>query len=248
MVIGMRTSNIPGAYPHFLCMRRSPLAEGIYSPLLQSDPNKLCVFAHLAQSLDGRIALENGESKWLSGPEDLDHTHQLRAISDAILVGAATIQYDNPRLTVRRVPGESPMRVVVDPRLRLRGDYHVFAPGGPPTVVICGENAEGSAPVDTIRIPTVDGRLRPADICEVLYARGVRRLMIEGGALTVSHFLNAGCLERLHIVIAPVILGQGRSSLLLETLPSLGHALRPKVAVHMLGEDILLDCDLSENQ
>ena len=222
------------------------MAEDIYSSLLQAAPERLLVFAHLAQSLDGRIALESGESKWLSGTEDLDHTHQLRAISDAVLVGASTIHQDNPQLTVRRVAGDSPLRVVVDPNLRLDGDHHVFAPGGPPTLVICGEDAEGSAPVDTLRLPMVDGRLRPDDICEALYARGVRRLMIEGGAITVSRFLDAGCLDRLHLVIAPVLLGQGRSSLLLDTLPSLSLALRPKVTVHMLGNDILLDCQFTE--
>ena len=73
------------------------------------------VVAHLGQSLDGRVATVTGSSRFVTGPEDVRHTHRLRALFDAVLVGARTACIDNPRLTTRLVPGRQPARVIVDP-------------------------------------------------------------------------------------------------------------------------------------
>ena len=79
----------------------------------------------------------------------------------------------------------------------------------------------------------------------VLAERGLRRILIEGGADTVSRFLAAGCLDRLHVVIAPIIIGAGPSSITLPPIERVERALRAPMRAHVLGEEVLLDCDLS---
>ncbi|MEO0604067.1 MAG: RibD family protein, partial [Myxococcota bacterium] len=100
----------------------------LYRPVLEPEPpDRPYVVAHLAQSLDGCIALPAGESQWISGHEDLVHTHRLRALCDAVLVGARTVVHDDPQLTVRHVEGPHPLRVVLDPNGRLGPEHRVFA-------------------------------------------------------------------------------------------------------------------------
>ena len=72
------------------------------------------IFGHLAQTLDGYIATESGESRYISSIDNLEHLHMLRAISDVVLVGSNTVKFDNPKLTTRLVKGPNPMRVVID--------------------------------------------------------------------------------------------------------------------------------------
>src|SRR5580765_8186742 len=103
------------------------MCDPLFAPLRAPVPaGRSFVLGRIAQSLDGYIATREGESVWISGPDDLRHTHQLRALSDAVLVGARTIRADNPRLTTRLVDGPSPVRVVIDPDCRLDNSYHVF--------------------------------------------------------------------------------------------------------------------------
>jgi diaminohydroxyphosphoribosylaminopyrimidine deaminase / 5-amino-6-(5-phosphoribosylamino)uracil reductase len=102
----------------------------LFAPLRAPVPNgSSFVLGRVAQSLDGYIATREGESVWISGPNDLRHTHQLRALCDAVVVGAKTIRADNPRLTTRLVDGPSPVRVVIDPDCRLNDTYRVFHDG-----------------------------------------------------------------------------------------------------------------------
>ena len=87
------------------------------------------VVAHLGQSLDGRIAAANGASRWVTGEQDIVHNHRMRALFDAVVVGAGTVRHDDPQLTVRAVPGPHPVRVVLDTQRRLGPDYRVFNDG-----------------------------------------------------------------------------------------------------------------------
>src|SRR3954454_7850570 len=112
---------------------REPLFAPLRAPV---PPGCSFVLGRVAQSLDGYIATRDGESVWISGPDDLRHTHQLRAMCDAVVVGARTVRADNPRLTTRLVDGPSPVRVVLDPDRRLTDGFKVFQ-GGPETLLLC---------------------------------------------------------------------------------------------------------------
>jgi riboflavin biosynthesis pyrimidine reductase len=154
-------------------------------------------------------------------------------------------------LTVRRVTGPNPARVVIDPKGRLPSSARLLAADGARILLVTGDlpgkrpHADHRQNVDVIRLPTCDGRFAPASILTALAECGFRRILVEGGANTVSHFLAAGCLDRLHVMIAPIIIGAGPSSIALPPITRLEEALRVPMRVHVLGEEVLLDCNLS---
>src|SRR5581483_374960 len=115
-----------------------------YLPLALRPHRHSFVLAHLAQSLDGRIATMGGESQWLTGEADQHHTHRLRALADAVIVGAGTVRQDNPRLTVRHCSGDQPVRVVLDASLALPRERDVFCDGAAKTLVIAAADRVGS--------------------------------------------------------------------------------------------------------
>jgi diaminohydroxyphosphoribosylaminopyrimidine deaminase / 5-amino-6-(5-phosphoribosylamino)uracil reductase len=217
----------------------------LYLPLCRDCPERFVV-AHLGQSLDGRIAAADGSSRWVTGAEDVAHNHRMRALFDAVVVGAGTIDSDDPQLTVRLVPGANPTRVILDPRRRLRADHGVFTDGAAPTLVLCGEQlckGEGRlGQAEMIGIATADGALAPMAVLDLLAARGLRRVFVEGGGITVSRFLAAGCLHRLQITIAPLIMGSGRPSISLPEIGRVSDGLRPTVRKFDLGRDVLFEC------
>jgi diaminohydroxyphosphoribosylaminopyrimidine deaminase/5-amino-6-(5-phosphoribosylamino)uracil reductase len=208
----------------------------------------------LGQSLDGRIATETGASHFITGPEDRKRLHRLRALVDAVVVGANTVEFDDPRLSVRAVEGDDPVRVVLDPRGRLDQTRRVFTDGGARTIVVrslAGRGteadavAEGSVATDTLWIEaTEDGLFEARVILDALRAEGYRRVLVEGGGLTVSRFLQAQLLDRLHVTVAPLLIGSGRPSLILEPILSLDEALRPPCRQFRMGEDVLFDLDV----
>ncbi len=209
------------------------------------------VIGQLGQSLDGRVALPSGESKYISGSHALDHVHRLRADVDAVIVGIGTVLADDPLLTVRRVAGRSPARVVIDPSGRLSPQAQVLVDDGVRRMVVRRSDANSPNPLpDGVElIPLApdprDGALTPASILAALAARGLSRILVEGGPRTLSAFLDAGCLDRFHIVVSPVILGSGRPGLDLAPIVGLASALRPATRVEVFPDgDVLFDCDL----
>ncbi len=216
----------------------------LYAPLLIPLGNRPRVCAHLAQSIDGHIALHNGESRWISGPEDIRHTHRLRALCDAVLVGVQTVLADNPQLTVRAVVGDNPLRVVVDPRLRMTGDEGLCQDGAETLIFCATEHTPASGMLGgahVVGIDSNDGRLPPAAMLDALHSRGITRLLVEGGGRTVSHFMDAGLVDHLHLVVAPVMLGDGRPALRLAPCTTMDDAPRPPHTVHQLGVDTLFN-------
>ena len=99
-----------------------------------------------------------------------------------------------------------------------------------------------------MRLPAPNGRIAPQTIVEALVERGLHRILIEGGAETVSRFLVAGCLDRLHVVVAPIIIGDGRPSFILPPIERVDDALRAPMRAHRLGDEVLFDCDLSDQR
>jgi diaminohydroxyphosphoribosylaminopyrimidine deaminase/5-amino-6-(5-phosphoribosylamino)uracil reductase len=218
----------------------------VFVPLLEDTPaERPMVVAHLAQSMDGRIARLDGESHWITGDADLDHTHRLRAVCDAVLVGANTVQVDDCKLTVRRCTGENPVRVVLDPAARVSPTRTIFRDGEAPTLWIVGDGqpapvVDGDFEVEVL--PCADGHIATSHVLEVLQARGINRLFVEGGGVTVSHFLRVGRLDRLHLAVAPLLLGEGRASISARLGRNLAACPRPKVKVYPMGDDWLFDC------
>ena len=220
----------------------------IFCPLLGPLPsNRPLVVGHLAQSLDGCIAQADGESHWISGDDDLDHTHRLRAFCDAVLVGAETVARDDCQLTVRRVDGPHPLRIVLDPRARLGSDRKMFHVPEGTTIWVVGENSQPKEPlpelVEVVRLPCEDGHFEMSLLLALLHQRGCRRLFVEGGGVTISHFLKAGVLDRLHIAMAPVLIGGGRPTIGRALGATLSDCPRPSVRVRSMGTDWLFDCD-----
>lgn len=221
--------------------------DALFGPLRTGTVDDLVVVGQLGQSLDGRIATNSGHSHYINGPDGLDHLHRLRALVDAVVIGVGTALADDPQLTVRRVAGPSPARVILDPRGRLPASARVLAADGGRRLVVTTPGTRNAFPdgVEVIALPAADGHMAPAAVLAALAARGLRRILIEGGARTVSGFLSAGCLDRLHVLVAPIILGTGQTGLALAPIDRVDHALRPPTRAYPLGDDVLFDCDLS---
>jgi diaminohydroxyphosphoribosylaminopyrimidine deaminase / 5-amino-6-(5-phosphoribosylamino)uracil reductase len=218
----------------------------LYLPICATRGPGYCV-AHVGQSLDGQIATASGASRDVTGPENIRHLHRLRALCDAVLVGACTVERDDPQLTTRLVSGPNPVRVVIDPTLRLPAARRVYQDGAAPTVIVCRQGARVNghrSHAEILEVPGEGQALEPAAILGALHRRGLRRLFIEGGGITVSRFLQARVLDRLHVTISPIFIGAGRRGLLLPAIDDPGLALRPKVRRFVLGQDVLFDCQL----
>jgi diaminohydroxyphosphoribosylaminopyrimidine deaminase / 5-amino-6-(5-phosphoribosylamino)uracil reductase len=219
--------------------------DSIFGPLRAGQVDDLLVVGQVGQSLDGRAATSTGHSHYINGAEGLDHLHRLRALMDAVVVGVGTALADDPLL--RRVAGPHPARIVIDPNGRLPATARAFRDDGVRRLVITanGRGAQPPVGIEHIALPSAQGHLDPRDILRSLATRGLRRILIEGGPATVARFLEARCLDRLHVVVAPIILGGGRSSLDLAPITRCEEALRPHTITHVLGNEVLFDCDLS---
>lgn len=219
----------------------------MFGPLRKGTVDDLVIVGQMGQSLDGRLATETGHSKYINGPEGLVHLHRLRSLVDVIVVGVGTAVADDPQLTVRRVSGPQPVRVVIDPNGRLGAGARMFADDGVRRLMVTAQGTRVAPPsgVEIVALPAVDGQIAPSAIVSALADRGMRRMLIEGGANTVSRFLVAGCLDRLHVIVAPIILGGGGPGLILPPLERADQALRMPIRVHKIEDDVLFDCDLS---
>ena len=207
--------------------------------------DKPFVVAQLGQSLDGRIATPTGASRYINGTCALDHLHRLRAHVDAVVVGVGTVIADNPMLTVRRVPGRNPARVFIDPHGRLPETAQCVRSACARRIAIRANVSVTLPGVEEIIIEARDGTISPHEIIQKLHERGLRKILVEGGARTVSTFIAAGCVDRLHMLVAPMIIGSGMAGLSLPPIDGLDGALRPMTHVHVFADgDTLFDCNL----
>ena len=176
--------------------------------------------------------------------------NRLRALADAVIVGTETVARDDPQLTTRLVSGANPTRVVIDPSLRAPIDGRIFHDGGPPTLIICAQGCATKVThygqAELVEVRSEGGVLPPAAIVSVLRRRGLSRLFVEGGGITISRFLAARMLDRLHVAIGPCLFGKGRPGLALPGVDRLDQVLRPRSRRFDMGEDVLFDCSLRE--
>ena len=208
-----------------------------------------------AQTLDGRLATRDGSARWISGPELLRHTHELRAAHDVIMVGVGTVLADDPRLTVRLAPGRDPLRVVVDSALRLPLAAAVLADGAAPGTLVATtagappahEAALAALGAAVLRLPaTPEGQVDLAALLAALGERGARTIMVEGGARLLTALLRARLADRLVVTIAPKILGAGIEAIGDLGIADLARAIRlvdAQVSAH--GADLVLDARIA---
>jgi diaminohydroxyphosphoribosylaminopyrimidine deaminase / 5-amino-6-(5-phosphoribosylamino)uracil reductase len=206
----------------------------------------------LATSLDGRIALASGESKWITGEAARRRGHWLRATHDAVLVGAGTALSDDPQLTCRLpgLAGRSPVRVLIDPNLRVPSTAKLYrearevplwviAAPGAPEADAAGRQATGA---EILRLPSgPDGRPSATAVLQALGARGITRLLVEGGSRMAAALLDAGLVDRMAWFRAPVLIGaDGLPAAALLGLDRLSAAPRFRLTgVERLGPDLL---------
>jgi diaminohydroxyphosphoribosylaminopyrimidine deaminase/5-amino-6-(5-phosphoribosylamino)uracil reductase len=240
----------PGIGWQLLLPREDPAHAliDLYLPICSATVARPTTVGHLGQSLDGFIATHAGESQYVTGEENIRHLHRMRALCDAVVVGAGTVAADDPQLTTRHVSGPSPVRVVLDPTRRLADHYRVFNDDSADTLYVCGRSlaGEGETHFGRATMVAVDDGGAGLDVTEVLRllrARGCHRIFVEGGGVTVSMFLEANLLDRLQIAIAPLLIGDGRPAIRLSPRLALSDCHRPRYRVFRMGADVLFDCE-----
>jgi len=204
----------------------------------------------LAASLDGKLATRTGDSRWITGEPARRDVHRLRAASDAILTTAATVLADDPALTARLRGSRQPRRIVVDARLRTSPDARVYAPGVPPpllaTIVddparLAQFKARG---IEVLVLPACDGHVDLPALMAALGERDILSLLVEAGGLFASALLEAGCVRKIRMYLAPLLIGGEKA------VPALGglgaallsgaHRLRD-IAWKRFGEDFSVE-------
>lgn len=241
-----------GAWERLLAGRVDPAAPADaelverYGPLVLHDGP--LVIAQLGQSLDGFIASRTGHAEYVTGPEDREHLHRLRALVDAVVVGVGTVAADDCLLTVRAVPGPHPTRVVLDPSARIPAGSAVLTDGAAPTVWVVGDDVPVPAAlaphVVVLRMPAASRRLAPGDVLAALADRGLERVLVEGGGRTVSSFLEARALHRLYLTTAPMLIGDGVPGIRFRGADHLSGALRAPARRFLLGDDLCTELTL----
>lgn len=201
------------------------------------------VTSKVAVSADGHLATAAGESKWITGAEARRDAHRLRAEHDAVLVGAGTQRADDPSLTVRDVDGHQPVPVVLDTGLRIDAGARLFAHPRR-AVIVCAEDAPArDLAAEVVRVPRGPGGVDVEAALRALAARGLHRILVEGGAGVHRALLDARLVDTLVVYVAPVLVPGGRPWLGGAPLATLGEAVRmrrPEVAP--VGDDVRLTC------
>ncbi|MFV9503145.1 MAG: RibD family protein [Oscillochloridaceae bacterium umkhey_bin13] len=201
--------------------------------MTQTARPKPVVTLSYAQTLDGRLATRTGSSQWIGGPQSLVFAHELRAQHAAIMVGVGTVLADDPRLTVRLVPGQNPLRVVVDSQLRTPLKAAVLRDGAAQgTVIFCSEKAEPrrratlcALGAEVITLPEwANSGLDLEALLARLAERAITSLMVEGGAALITSLLRARLVDRIAVCVAPKILGEGISAVGALGIDQLAHA------------------------
>ena len=222
-----------------------------FTRFVRKNPENPFIVAQLGQSLDGRIATRTGDSRYIGAQPSLVHLHRIRAHVDAVLVGIGTVLADDPQLNVRLCEGKNPARIVIDARGTLPAEAKCLSGGdGARRIVFRPEGANYRAlpaGVEIVALPvTPAGHFDLGLIARELARLGFDKVLIEGGARIISQAIDAGIVDRLHLMISAVILGSGQAGLELKPIDRLSEAIRPGVTITPLGEgDVLFDCDFS---
>ncbi len=215
-------------------------------------PAKPFITVKYAQSLDGRIATSTGDSQWISSPASLKFAHRMRRDHDAVMVGIGTVLKDDPRLTVRLASGSDPLRVVIDSRLRIPLAANVLSTElARGTLIIAGERANQKRARRIERTGATvlfapregNGRIILIDALAALTDRGIRSVLVEGGAALITSLLSARLVDRMIVVTAPKIIGRGMEAIGELGIMRLGDVMTfSSVRIRRLGTDVIFDC------
>ncbi len=205
-----------------------------------------------AQSLDGRIATVQGNSRWISSERARKFSHRLRAQHDAIMVGRGTVLADDPLLTVRLAKGKNPLRICLDSKLRIPLDAQVLQDEGRTLIVTTDEHEKDK--IEKIRKlgkevlvnqKGADGRIALRPLLKALAERGIASILVEGGAEIITALLKEGLVKRMVVITAPLILGKGIEAIGDLGIIDLERAIRPSsYKVSRIGSDVIFDLRL----
>jgi len=222
-LVGVRALRNGGLPLPLLLLFRTYLPYA-FSPLHARRLGRAFAVSHFAQSLDGRIATLDGDSRAIGSPSNLVHAHRMRALSDGVLIGSRTLRRDRPRLSVRYVEGPQPARIVL--ASSAEGLEALTATEGGEVFLVGGNGGPPVPGVNVLPLHGANGTIPTAAILAELMRRGIRSVYIEGGALTASRFLGEGTVDVVQIHIAPLILGSGLVSFRLPPVSDVASSLR----------------------
>ena len=212
----------------------------ILVPILRK--NKKLVIAQIGQSIDGRIALNNGNSHYINNPKSIIYLHCLRSISDAIIVGSNTIKKDDPLLTTRKIKGTNPKRIIIDGSLSLNNKYKIFNDGNE-NIIFTKSNKNIRLNNSTI-IRLNEKNFTKNFITQIKKLK-YKNILVEGGSKTISELINNKYIDILQFMIAPILIGSGINSLNLKEISNLNKAIRPKHNFNELENEIIVNLFLN---
>ena len=212
----------------------------ILLPILRK--NKKLVIAQIGQSIDGRIALNNGNSHYINNPKSIIYLHCLRSISDAIIVGSNTIKKDDPLLTTRKIKGTNPKRIIIDGSLSLNNKYKIFNDGNE-NIIFTKSNKNIRLNNSTI-IRLKEKNFTKNFVTQIKKLK-YKNILVEGGSKTISELINNKYIDILQFMIAPILIGSGINSLNLKEISNLNKAIRPKHNFNELENEIIVNLFLN---
>jgi diaminohydroxyphosphoribosylaminopyrimidine deaminase/5-amino-6-(5-phosphoribosylamino)uracil reductase len=204
-----------------------------------------------AQTLDGRIATAVGDSKWISSEPSLKWAHRLRSLHDAVLVGVGTVLEDDPQLTVRLVKGKNPLRVVADSRLKIPLNSRILKELENASTIIAATSQadiEKTLALNVIGVEVVtvgednEGMVDLKDLLQKLGKKNISSVLVEGGAMTITSFIRQGIADKLVVIIAPKIMGEGVEAVGDLGILKVSRALKLSFdKVYRKGEDVVVE-------
>ena len=194
----------------------------------------------IGQSLDGKIALLNGNSHYINDKNSISYLHSLRSICDAVVVGVNTIRKDDPLLTTRAIKGPNPQRIIIDPSLKLTNKYQVFKDGMPNIIFT---HSKINKKFNNTQIYKLPERNFTNLIYQNINRLGYKLVLVEGGSKTISKFLENKLLNIMQFIIAPTIIGSGINSINIEPITNLKNVIRTKNNIFKFGKEIIVSLE-----